>query len=129
MTGGELGDIRKAIGASQTKFGLTLARLIDPKAGAFSRQYISGLEHGRFGITAAIERAALALGAELDGTHPLLARARPVTVLSPNGLESGAIVLGHARPCARIGCQVRFVPHSPRQMYCHVSCRKAARRI
>ncbi len=124
-------EIRAQLGQSETQFVWTLKHTIDPRApeeAAFSRAYISYLEHGQREITEEIARAILTIGAVLDGADPVKAAARRVTVLATHDIE-GAIVLGEKKKCAYPPCQVWFVPTVPWQKFHSLACGHAMRHL
>lgn len=83
------------------------------------------LGHKGFSITEELEQALFVLAGRLDDQPPLQARAKPVQVLTINGVLPGSIVLGHTKRCE--GCQVPMVPKVPWQKFCSPECRKEAR--
>jgi hypothetical protein len=118
-------------GASLAEFGRLLAAASAPGREPFTRQYISGLLHGRFPVTAEIERAATYMLQRQDNVDEVQARARPVTVplLALYPPTANALILGHDRPCANPGCPVHFYPASPRQRFHSRACRLAAAQL
>ncbi|MCB0207695.1 MAG: hypothetical protein KDJ52_00105 [Anaerolineae bacterium] len=84
------------------------------------------LGHKGFSITEELELALYTLAGRLDDQPPLQARARPIQVLTINGVLPGSIVLGHTKRCA--GCQIPIVPTVPWQKYCCPECRAKTRK-
>ncbi|WP_373084390.1 hypothetical protein [Zhongshania sp.] len=64
-----------------------------------------------------LRRAILALGAMVDGTHPLLAESRPVRVYGLNGnVRPDSVILGESQFCPY--CGIDFVPNVPWRKQC-----------
>jgi hypothetical protein len=126
-----LAAVHQASGQSLAEFGASLAHAVAPDRPPFSKQYVSGLLHGRFAITPELADAVAYLAAQQDGVSDLQARVHLVTVpiyaLHPP--TANAVILGHERPCANPGCPVHFYPASPRQAHCSPDCRKARAKL
>ena len=124
-----LADLILQRGESLSEFGVVLAKTIDEKRAAFSRQYIYRLKKGQDAITEDIATALLILGAMIDGVSELQARVHEVRVLAVHDLPEDVVVMGKHRGCALTGCRLQFVPASPAQRFCSRECRvEAARR-
>lgn len=91
-------------------------------------RYVQGVEKGTIEPSRALTRAALALGAEMDGVPTILANSETVKVYArPGAIRPGSVILGESKACARPGCPVNFVPRVPWQRFCSRECVKAAR--
>lgn len=89
-------------------------------------RYLRNILNGKLEASRQIAQAIMALGAVVDGTHPLMAASHPVQVFARGDVKSGAIVLASSRRCANPACPIEFVPVVPRQRFCCVECRKGA---
>src|SRR3972149_5378046 len=123
VTPEQLRAIRAEYGQSLAQFGVTLRRTLKPNVGTgFSREYVRQLEVGKKPITGKLARAALILGAMIDGVDEVWARARPVEVLAMNDI-AGALVTGEARRCCLAGWWNCFSPKTHRRKYQARACR------
>ncbi len=123
-----LKELRLARQETIRHFGLTLKRLIDPKAArGFSHVYIMALETGKRPLTTELERAYSRLMALEDEADPDVAASRPAEVYATHDVTD-CLVTGRVMECKRAGCKVRFVAHHPSQLYHSEWCRKQAKR-
>ena len=120
-------DLRRRLSQSLTEFGWTLKRGIDPKTKrAFSRKYISALEHGRERVTEKIAAAYYEIDGRAKAIPPGTAGAEIVKVIAkPGQVIEGAFIPRSAKTmrCARPGCAVQFVKTHPRQKYHDPECK------
>lgn len=128
LTPEDFESLRKSLGFSMREMAEALSRSIDPKAKViWSKQYYSGLIHGRFAITREMQAAFYNIAAVLDDVPSAIGGAVTVKVLA----QPGQIVEGSLIPrgaisvrCARPGCSVMFVKTNPRQKYHDVECQR-----
>jgi len=88
---------------------------------AWTWRYVQGVAAGTVPPSRRFAAAVQVLAASLDGLPVVIARAERVEVLAePGALAAGAYVMGAARPCARPGCPVVFVPNVPWRRLCPI---------
>lgn len=124
----DLESLRLELSASFSRFGLVLMRALNPQAKrGFSKSYTIALCKGQRPITPDIAKAFWRIAAAHDDVDPTTTTAQAVTVYATESI-AGALVTGKAQPCARPGCQVRFVRNAPNQLYHSRQCQRKANR-
>jgi hypothetical protein len=86
-------------------------------------RYLRNVLNRKVDASQKLIKAIVSLGATLDGVPSDLAGAHPVSVMTMGAVTPGALILADSRPCAYPGCNLHFVPSSPRQRYHSARCR------
>ncbi len=127
-------SLRSELGQSQSEFGWTLKRAINPMAERpYSRQYIDRLEKGKDRITPKLVAAFFEIASVMDEVPPGVGGAVSVRVLAqPGQVLDGALIKRtmQTKACARPGCKVVFIgPGKYHDPECAREWRKARRRL
>ena len=97
-----------------------------PWTGKFLHSLIK--EYSGFTINDQLVEALNILAGQRNGIDDIQTRAKETIVLAINRLPAGTVILGKARRCATLGCDVNFVPTHPRQKYHSKACAERHRR-
>jgi hypothetical protein len=131
VDGAMIAQVRRELGQSLSEFGLTLKRMVDPRATrGFTRQYISRLEHGLDIPTPEISGAIWNIATAMDDVPAGTGGAVMVMVLAqPGQLHEGTFIKRTMQEKRCKGCNVIFVGpgvfHDPE---CRVQYWKRTRR-
>jgi len=106
-------------GDGKTNFYKIVTEKLNASANAkWTHRYIQSVSSGTINGSQALGHACLALGYEIDGAHPLLAKAHQAQLMVVGNVHEGAVILADNRPCDYPPCPVQFVPVVPHQRHC-----------
>lgn len=134
ITGAQVKELREMLKQSLAEFGKTLKHAIDPRSkdsDAFTRQYISRIEHGQQAITQEIETAYWRMVGVIDDVPVGVNATVKVTVYAaPGQIPENTYIPRTAKvvKCARPGCPVAFIKTNPFQRYHDPDCQQAHQR-
>jgi hypothetical protein len=98
-----------------------------PWTGKFLHSLIKG--YSGFKPNPQLLEALQVLTHRLDGVDEIQARTKQAQIRTLNDLPAETIVLGQARRCAGLGCNILFVPTHPRQKYHSKNCARLSKKL
>jgi hypothetical protein len=123
----QLEDVLKSYGVGKVErlrqLAKGLSQTINPPSN-WSWNYIHQVSHGKLPLSSKLRIAIRRLHSLLRVSENNQPEMEHVSVIAPIGqIESNTLVAARTRNCKRPGCGIRFIPHSPSQIYHAPSCR------
>lgn len=88
-------------------------------------RYVHNVLAGKMPASREMQDAIMRLGASLDGTPDILAKAKPVQCLALGDVRAGALILTDSRRCKNPACGLSFIPTARHQAYHDITCKRA----